>query len=237
MSRQSFGRTSNETKHMMQADSPLIVPPGGGKATDVIGNAITIKIHGRDNGGAFSLVQSVDKPNIGPPPHVHHREDEAFYVLAGEYEFGCGGERIRAKEGTTIFRAARRAASLQMRQPDAGPVARRHQPGGHRAILRGGERLGRREASHRHWQEIRIGVSAGDYFNRYFTWYDTEHYHSGIDYVTPQQAHQGLRQKIVAQRRGKKPSQRRRRREENQKRKTGRRKTNNQIIMTASLVA
>jgi len=22
------------------------------------------------------------------------------------------------------------------------------------------------------------------YFNRYFTWYDTEHYHSGIDYVT-----------------------------------------------------
>jgi hypothetical protein len=42
-------------------------------------------------------------------------------------------------------------------------------------------------------------------------------YHSGIDYVTPQQAHQGLRQKIVAQRRSKKLSQRRRRREENQK--------------------
>jgi transposase InsO family protein len=75
------------------------------------------------------------------------------------------------------------------------------------------------------------------YFNRYFTWYDTEHYHSGIDYVTPQQAHQGLRQKIVAQRRSKKLSQRRRRREENQKQKTGTRKTNNQQIMTASLVA
>ena len=75
------------------------------------------------------------------------------------------------------------------------------------------------------------------YFNRYFTWYDTEHYHSGIDYVTPQQAHQGLRRKIVAQRRSKKLSQRRRRREENQKRKTGTRKTNNQQKMTASLVA
>ncbi len=32
-------------------------------------------------------------------------------------------------------------------------------------------------------------------FARYFNWYDTEHYHSGIDYVTPQQAHGGLRKK------------------------------------------
>lgn len=61
------------------------------------------------------------------------------------------------------------------------------------------------------------------YFERYFTWYDTEHYHSGIDYVTPQQAHEGLRQKIVDQRRRQKLSQRRRRREQNQKQKTGKR--------------
>ena len=78
---------------------------------------------------------------------------------------------------------------------------------------------------------------ASDYFSRYFTWYDTEHYHSGIDYVTPQQAHQGLRQKIVEQRRVKKLVQRRRRRAENQKHKTGTRKTNNPKTMTASLVA
>ena len=75
------------------------------------------------------------------------------------------------------------------------------------------------------------------YFTRYFTWYDTEHYHSGIDYVTPQQAHQGLRQKILAQRRTKKLSQRRRRREENQQRKSGLRKTNDNQTMTAHLVA
>lgn len=74
------------------------------------------------------------------------------------------------------------------------------------------------------------------YFGRYFTWYDTEHYHSGIDYVTPQQAHQGLRQKIVEQRRVKKLSQRSRRREENQKQKPGVRKTNQNQTMTASLV-
>jgi transposase InsO family protein len=74
------------------------------------------------------------------------------------------------------------------------------------------------------------------YFDRYFTWYDTEHYHSGIDYVTPQQAHQGLRQKIVEQRRSQKLAQRRRRRVENEKQKTGTQKTNNPQTMTASLV-
>ena len=75
------------------------------------------------------------------------------------------------------------------------------------------------------------------YFNRYFTWYDTQHYHSGIDYVTPDQAHQGLRQQIVDQRHIKKLSQRSRRREENQKQKSGLRNTNDNQTMTARLVA
>jgi putative transposase len=75
------------------------------------------------------------------------------------------------------------------------------------------------------------------YFSRYFTWYDKEHYHSGIDYVTPEQAHQGLRQKIVDQRHVKKLSQRLRRREENQQRKSGPRKTNDNPTMTAHLLA
>ena len=78
---------------------------------------------------------------------------------------------------------------------------------------------------------------ADAYFSRYFTWYDTEHYHSGIDYVTPQQAHDGLRPGLVEQRRVKKLAQRRRRREENQKQKTGTGKTTNHITMPAALVA
>jgi putative transposase len=39
------------------------------------------------------------------------------------------------------------------------------------------------------------------YFTGYIQWYNTEHYHSGIEYVTPQQAHDGLREEIVARRR------------------------------------
>ena len=75
------------------------------------------------------------------------------------------------------------------------------------------------------------------YFQRYFTWYDTEHYHSGIDYVTPQQAHDGLRWQIVDQRRTNKLAQRLRRREQNQKQKDSTEKIINHNKIPASLVA
>ena len=78
---------------------------------------------------------------------------------------------------------------------------------------------------------------ANDYFARYFRWYDTEHYHSGIDYVTPQQAHQGQRQRIVDERQAKMTSQRRRRREENEKQESGVQRPNNHEILTAFPVA
>ena len=75
------------------------------------------------------------------------------------------------------------------------------------------------------------------YFERYFTWYDTEHYHSGIDYVTPQQAHDGLRRQIVDQRQAKKHSQRLRRRVQNQQQKDSTEKIKNHNKTPASLAA
>jgi putative transposase len=54
------------------------------------------------------------------------------------------------------------------------------------------------------------------YFGKYFDWYNHQHYHSGIDYVTPQQAHAGLRGEIVARRLSEQSAQRLRRRTANQ---------------------
>jgi quercetin dioxygenase-like cupin family protein len=87
----------------MSSTQPVVVAPGAGKSVSVIGNAITIKVHGRDTGGALCVVESVDAPGDGPPPHIHQREDETFHVLEGEYEFTCDGKRLLAKKGTTIF--------------------------------------------------------------------------------------------------------------------------------------
>jgi transposase InsO family protein len=41
---------------------------------------------------------------------------------------------------------------------------------------------------------------AVEYFDTYFQWYNKEHLHSGIGYVTPEQCHNGLKDSIVARR-------------------------------------
>jgi len=83
--------------------TPIQVPHDGGKTVNVFGKPITIRIRGRDTGGVLSVVESHDAPGDGPPPHIHHREDETFQILEGEYEFMVGGKTIPAKAGTTLF--------------------------------------------------------------------------------------------------------------------------------------
>ena len=58
-------------------------------------------------------------------------------------------------------------------------------------------------------------AEATKYFDRFFAWYNSEHYHSGIDYVTPDQCHRGLRDQIVSQRRASLAKQRNLRKEVN----------------------
>ena len=82
---------------------PTLISSGEGKSVNVIGNALTIRLHGGDTGGVLSVVESIDQPGGGPPPHIHHREDETFQVLEGEYEFTCAGKTFTAQKGATIF--------------------------------------------------------------------------------------------------------------------------------------
>ena len=83
--------------------TPVQIPSDGGKKVNILGIPMLIRIHGRDTGGILSAVESHDVPGGGPPPHIHHREDETFQILEGEYEFTVGDKRILANKGTTIF--------------------------------------------------------------------------------------------------------------------------------------
>jgi quercetin dioxygenase-like cupin family protein len=44
-------------------------------------------------GGAFSLVHHTAPPGHATPYHLHHEEDEAFFVLDGEFTFICEGKK------------------------------------------------------------------------------------------------------------------------------------------------
>jgi mannose-6-phosphate isomerase-like protein (cupin superfamily) len=51
----------------------------------------------------LSVVESHDVTGGGPPPHIHHREDETFQILEGEYEWTVGGKTFLAQKGATLF--------------------------------------------------------------------------------------------------------------------------------------
>ena len=80
-----------------------LVPSDGGSKVNILGIPMVIRIHGRDTGGVVSAVESHDVTGGGPPPHIHHREDETFQVLEGEYEWTVGGNTFTARKGATIF--------------------------------------------------------------------------------------------------------------------------------------
>lgn len=56
-----------------------------------------------DTNGAFSLFEAIVVPGTEPPPHVHSREDELFYVLEGEFDVYVGEEVFNGKTGDCIF--------------------------------------------------------------------------------------------------------------------------------------
>ncbi len=40
---------------------------------------------------------------FGPPRHLHHDQDEWFYVMEGEFDFEVGDERFRLRAGESVF--------------------------------------------------------------------------------------------------------------------------------------
>jgi quercetin dioxygenase-like cupin family protein len=79
------------------------IPPGEGRSLWVLGELVTYKTTSEQTGGAYSLFEATTQPGGGVLSHVQHREDEAFYVLEGEYEFLVEGRTIRAGAGSLFY--------------------------------------------------------------------------------------------------------------------------------------
>ena len=80
------------------------VPPGGGaRSLWVFNEFVTHKIPSQRTGGAYAHFEVATRPGAGPPPHIHHREDESFYVLEGEFEILAGKETLRVGAGSLLY--------------------------------------------------------------------------------------------------------------------------------------
>jgi quercetin dioxygenase-like cupin family protein len=86
----------------MSVTGAVIRKPGEGRTVAVVGDVYRFLAVGEETGGRYALWESVVPPGGGPPPHVHSREEEGFYVLEGEVTFLAGDERIVAGPGVFI---------------------------------------------------------------------------------------------------------------------------------------
>ena len=82
---------------------PLIVGAGEGETFDCLGTLYTLKTSAAQSGGAVGLLEDLVAPGDGPPMHVHHREDEIFFILEGRFQVWCGGRTWTAEPGATVF--------------------------------------------------------------------------------------------------------------------------------------
>jgi mannose-6-phosphate isomerase-like protein (cupin superfamily) len=61
------------------------------------------KVTSQDSGGTCSAFELSALPQTGPFLHVHHREDEWYYVLSGEFLFKAGGTEYNMPAGASIW--------------------------------------------------------------------------------------------------------------------------------------
>ena len=78
------------------------VPAGTGPMYWGPGDRVSFLATGADSHGGCFIFEGLTVPGGGPPPHIHHFEDESFYILEGTATFQADGQTIHAKPGDFI---------------------------------------------------------------------------------------------------------------------------------------
>jgi quercetin dioxygenase-like cupin family protein len=82
---------------------PIAMQQGQGEARWFLGALATIKSSGETTGGRVAVTENWAPRGHGSPLHVHHNEDEWFYVLSGELTFWVDGQVITATDGAFVY--------------------------------------------------------------------------------------------------------------------------------------
>lgn len=88
---------------MQATDRTYTLAAEEGEAIWFAGALMVLKAAGEQTDGRFALLDQRVPGDYAVPLHVHHDEDEAWYVLDGEATFYCGDERFTAGAGAWVF--------------------------------------------------------------------------------------------------------------------------------------
>ena len=83
--------------------SQLATRTGEGEARWWFACLAEIKVTAEQTGGLLSILEITEPPNAAGPLHVHHREDETFWILEGDATIEVGDTTIEAHAGDVVF--------------------------------------------------------------------------------------------------------------------------------------
>jgi quercetin dioxygenase-like cupin family protein len=86
-----------------QGLQPVAVGKDEGEARWWFGGLAVIKATAADTGGQMAIIEITEPPGAEAPLHVHHREDEGFWLLEGDATFEVGDTSIEAHAGDYLF--------------------------------------------------------------------------------------------------------------------------------------
>lgn len=90
-------------QNLSQTLQPMIVPAAQGEARWWLDCLAVIKASSADTGGQMTIIEITEGAGKEAPLHVHHREDEAFWILEGDVTFEVGDTTIEAHAGDYVF--------------------------------------------------------------------------------------------------------------------------------------
>lgn len=83
--------------------SGVLHGPGEGEVLEMGPNRLEIKATAAESNGTFFLSETTVQPGFpGPPPHVHERLVDMFYVLEGVLTVRLGDEEHQARPGSFV---------------------------------------------------------------------------------------------------------------------------------------
>ncbi len=82
---------------------PITIASDEGEARWWFAALAVIKATAADTGGQMCIVEVTEAPGAEAPLHVHHREDEAFWILEGDVTLQIGDQIIEAHTGDYAF--------------------------------------------------------------------------------------------------------------------------------------
>lgn len=81
----------------------VAVPAGEGEARWWGDGLAEVKATAADTGGQMTILEITEPPNKEAPLHVHHREEEGFWILEGSATFEVGDQTIEARAGDYLL--------------------------------------------------------------------------------------------------------------------------------------